>query len=220
MHRANPPTRTRFVHPVAAPALGPGVELDQFLRAYLAYVWNYGEDRFHPISTAVYQVLRSSHLSVLAEAMTLGPALERLVKTLYGHVVQAPADLNAELDSAMAALASCSLSQSTRNRVTGCIEAARMPSAADIFRALITHGVITRRDFKRWKVVRNAGSHGDEMGDDPARLAEDNSALVVTMYRLIMQAIGYEGKYLDWSSTSPMVHFAPKDLARVPDVGA
>jgi hypothetical protein len=210
--RPDVPRRSRLEHPITG-RFCDATDFEKLLARYLRFVLPYQEQRYHPLSSRIYQVFRSGTVGIFDEAVMLSVALESLAKSHFSGTYRVSADDAAELDRLVALTDDSSLSPGIRRRLLGSLNAMARPSAADLLRALVDRGLFSKPEFALWKRVRNAAAHGEEFEAPYERRADDNTALMGTLFKLVMQIIGYDGHYVD--STEPSLRplpFAPVNV--------
>ena len=192
------PPKSRLHHPIAEHISSLNQEFAAFVGRYLGYIWNDNHQRYHPVSTRLYQVFRSGSIGIFSESASLCTAIEHIAKRFFAGLSQRNPSHESDVQLIRDAVAVTKTSADVRSRVDRWLADMLAPTAADVLRELVKRGVLTHQEFKRWKRIRNKVAHGEELNERYIGLADDNSALLCTLFKLVMQLIGYDGKYIGW----------------------
>ena len=198
--------------------------------AYLGHIHGWGRKEWHPVSQFLRSVLVAAFTMPEEMILPLCVAIEGVLNQEYPSVPKAPAGLR----DALADVLSCAEAARREGRLDvtqehltrlGRILSATLgypepgDKARDRLLRLAAAGALDARQVGAWASLRNYITHGRPKlnslsGTEPFT---DGDILLV-LYRLIFNAIGYRGKYTDWAAPSaPLVDFVPIDVARADD---
>jgi hypothetical protein len=178
---------------------------------YLTHVLRYERaDAYHPLSTRVRHVIGASEGSIDAHSLTLAVAVEGVLGAEFPHVAPLSKEDLGELDKALRVINESDLRETTKERISGAIRGWKEgPSAKAKLLSLIDSGVIEKREYDAWRELRNPVAHGRlPDSEDLEQRVHLCHATTTLFYKLIFQAIGYEGKYTDYGTLGwPLEHF-------------
>ncbi len=173
---------------------------------YLAMVCSRTEQDFHPASRHVFSALEASAGVIGARALALGVAVEGLVKDLFPNAGALPTTLKPVVKRLRKhCLAWSEFSdEETRKQLHGRIEAmlGRIleVSAKSKLYSLANQKGVRETHIAAWGDLRHAAAHGVTPGsDDLQKLVDLCDTVSVLMYQIIFCAVGYEGRYRDYS---------------------
>jgi hypothetical protein len=174
---------------------------------YLAFVLPHGKATFHPCSARLSSVMAASALSIDAEALALSLAIEGLTKTLYhdlGHPSQEFADAVARLQAHVLAWDGFKGPPEVvrlKDRLPGLLGHLTRVGPKDRLHALAARKKIAERHIKVWERLRHPAAHAEAPGSRSLQeLVDQCNTVTVLMYHLVFGAIGYDGKYSDYST--------------------
>ncbi len=154
----------------------------------------------HPISQHIGSVIESTAASLGAEVLALTVAVEGLAGLTTSAQVSDTSALSEELNAVKSALVGVSLSESTRARVIGALEAMTNIRNSDLLRSFLKAQQLPPALYKSWSRLRNAAAHGGGLGgreiEDVIRLRDEVRML---LYSLALHLIGYRGLRTDYS---------------------
>lgn len=193
-----------------------GGDIWQLFSKYLALICAHTEEEYHPCSRHLFAVLEASAGVISARGLALGVAVEGIAKELFplaGTPMEGIAEVVKPLTQhclAWRGIPVGELGDSLRRRLPGMMGQLKNVSAKDRLRALASEKVIYPAQIKAWSDLRNTLAHGITAGGkDIQKLVDLCDSVTVLMYHLIFRAIGYEGRYKDYS-----VHGWPKKYYR------
>lgn len=176
---------------------------------YLKFIGEIEGAGFHPCSSYLFSVSQASATSADSFALALAIAVEGLVNTLYKHL----GEVGPRFVDAVDALADHVLSWPALKfwvkaagldpeRLPGLIGNLKNVSPQARMHILVKSGDLIKEHVRIWKRVRTRKAHAL---DDPAsqrmqELLRDIDALIVLVYHLIFNSIGYDGIYTDYST--------------------
>ncbi|MBB5033124.1 hypothetical protein [Prosthecobacter vanneervenii] len=154
----------------------------------------------HPISQHLGSVIESTVASLGAEVLALTVAVEGLAGLTTSAQVSNTVAISEELNAVKKALVGVSLSDSTRARVIGALDAMTKIRNSDLLRIFLAEQQLPPALYKSWSRLRNAAAHGGGLGgreiEDVIRLRDEVRML---LYSLVLHLIGYSGLRTDYS---------------------
>lgn len=179
---------------------------------YLNYIIKYEEKhKYHPISVFVAKVLRGSEGSIDPMMLTLGIAIEGVLRKAYPELTKLPQQEYEELKKAQQIIEESSLNEKFKSRLRGVMDSWANRSAADMLHSLVELGVINREEVNAWKEIRNPTAHAAlPDSSDLQKLIDLCHTVTVLFYKLIFHAIGYQGKYTNYGLYGWLLDDYPK----------
>lgn len=158
-----------------------------------------------------YRILRAHQGDIENSSLVLSVAIEGVIKSLFRcNVDTAFAEL---VNDSLPAIDSLELDDRVKHAICKCLEHATLPKPQITLQQLLAKGVIADVHIRAWKAMRNAGAHGALLEDDGGRLQKHIDRYFCCLdlfYRLLFVAIGYEGRFTDYSTRGwPTSTFAP-----------
>ncbi len=182
-------------------------ELWRLFKKYLDLVCMHSEEEFHPCSRHLYGVLEASAGGITAWGLSLGVAVEGIVKEMFpeaGTPIEGLRGLMAPLTTYCLncpEIPAGQLGDSVKKRLQGMIGQLPNISAKDKLYALAKEKIINEAQIKSWSELRNSSAHGASPGSfETQKLLDLCYHVTVLMYHLIFKASGYEGMYEDYST--------------------
>ena len=189
---------------------------------YLKLVSQHVGANFHPVSRHLFAVLQASVGGPTATALTLGVAVEGIVKILFpeaGSPMKGMVDVVPKIHAFLESwpdLPQGELGLSLNKRLPGLIAQLTNVSTKDKLYALVGCRIIDEELPKAWDKLRNKAAHGITPGSDNAqKLIDLNNQVTVLMYLLIFKGVGYEGPYEDYSTQAwPTKYYRGRAVAQ------
>lgn len=176
---------------------------------------------WHPISCHIGSVIESSAASLDTEILALGVAVEGLVGECFPNLAPVSADFLRELDLVQAAMRNVTLTDQSRARIAGSINAMRSPRNSDILRAFLANNNLPSDLFESWRRLRNTSAHGGGAGGrDIETILRLKSEVLSLMYSLVFAAINYNGLRTDYSLPGWPTRAWPSPQPPAPEVPA
>jgi len=169
---------------------------------YLGHILSYDQiDKYHPLSVFVRRTIQGSAGSIETESLEIGVSVEGIVHTEFENIGVLSEDETKELENALRIIEESKIAKELKKRIRGAINSWKKPSATIRLLRLIETGVINRAEYEAWKKLRHPSSHGKVpvLGDFQEFVDLCHTATVL-LYKLIFHAIGYEGRYTDYST--------------------
>ncbi len=169
---------------------------------YLAHiVSDTKKDRWHSLSSEVNKVIQASAASHEAQALTVSVAVEGVLRTEFSNFAAPQKEEINRLDSARDIIEKSTIDDSLKKRIRSSMSSWHRASATDKLWKLVQTGAIEEKECKTWKKLRPSAVHSDQSSmSDFQTLLDLIDTVTVLFYKLIFQAIGYEGKYTDYST--------------------
>jgi hypothetical protein len=173
---------------------------------YLTFISAYAGDGFHPCSRHLFAVIEASAGAISARGLALGVATEGIAKELFrraGAPMEGMAAVVEPLKKhclAWPGMPAGDLGDSLKRRLPGMIGQLTNVSAKDKLHALAKNKTIYEAHIIAWNDLRNTLAHGVTPGAKSIqKLLDLCDSVTVLMYHLIFRAVGYEGRYRDYS---------------------
>ena len=186
-----------------------GADTYRVFDSYLRYVSSWTESSWHPLSGKVWDVIESSELDIDLQALGLAVAVEGVLNEAYSDLNPVPEHDADEIRAAVRLIKDSDLSRKSKDWICNRISSPLAPSALRKLRHLSQAGVVQPQHVEAWKELRNKWAHSDPRKD---WLDEDElnlntlqdvldliSPVTVLFHHLVFNAIGYSGKYTDYS---------------------
>jgi len=172
--------------------------------SYLKYVLaRQSDDKLHPISAQMRAICHASMGAIEAEALVVSIAIETILEHVHASkYVLSPEDKE-WVERAKRHFETWGGPDVLSNRIVGLFSMLNTPSASMRLSELIELEVITREQKHAWGRLRHKLAHGETIGTIPLQDFIDlTNTVLVLFYHLVFYAIGYRGKYTDYSSPS------------------
>ncbi len=168
---------------------------------YFSYIIDKQEnEKLHPISEQLNLIREASQGPIIAEALALSIAVEAILKSEFVDLCKPSDALRTGVNSACKHFDDWSGTDELKNRLKGSLNSILNSNPQNAMKFLIDNNVITKKQMDAWKKLRNSMAHGVQPND--AKLQEFLTlcdTVCVLLYHIIFYAIGYEGKYTDYS---------------------
>ncbi len=161
------------------------------------------EEYRHPIWGQLNAIMEASGSSFIdAKALTLTVAIESILGTEFPYLGEPGKIIGSMIDDLRDYVQSWEGDSSVKNRLLGMISNFGSSSASDKMRELVNRKAITEDQFKAWKKLRNPTAHSYlQTGIPTIEMVDLLQSCEVLFFHLIFYSIGYEGPYLDFSTT-------------------
>ena len=168
---------------------------------YLNHIINYKDkDSWHPISNWVHAVIESGSVSLDTESLVLSIAIEGLLRDEFKHLRFGSEELEAQINEGKSIIQGSCLKLPFKERLYGLFVAMSKPRAKDLLYILKEKNLIDERLIKEYGKLRNPSAHGDFSNiTNPQEQIDMCACALMLLYYLIFLAIGYKGKYIDYS---------------------
>lgn len=168
---------------------------------YFAHIFEHPDARWHPISRQIGSIIEASAGTIDAEISALAIGVEGLIGDCFPNMAPPSPDLLADLGRILPLLTEAEVSQATRSRVEGSLNAMRASRNSDKLRAFITNRNMVTGLYNSWGRLRHTGVHGGGLG---GRAMAENMRLrdevLFLMYSIVFDAISYFGPRTDYST--------------------
>jgi len=168
---------------------------------YLQYILtgNTGE-KMHPISAQMHAICRASTGSIEAQALTLSVAIESILKYVHDSKYELSQEKRNWIEKAKSYFASWEGPNDLSERITGLLSMLHTSSASIRLRELVELKVIADSQEQAWRKIRHKFAHGEALGSlSRQEFLDLTNTELVLFYQLVFYAIGYRGKYTDYS---------------------
>lgn len=168
----------------------------ELLCRYLAYVWEHPVEAYHPVSTRVFDVLRASSLSVVAEARAVSIAVETLAKGPLAELAPVSAKHKSAVSDLKDYLGDWKGDPRIRDRAIGAVGNFSTARAGDVLRAAEALGLLTGDEFRDWTKLRNSSAHGDDPKGPITEFADRSERVWGLFSKLVFQIIRFDGEWV------------------------
>ena len=188
---------------------GPFSHVWSLFDKYLNHVMGY-EDKssWHSVSGWVHAVIESGSVSLNTEALVLSVAIEGLLKEEFKHLRFGNSELDIQIKDAKSIIQESTLNPSFKERLYGSFDAMSQARAKDLLHILKERNLIDVKLMAEYGKLRNPSAHGEIGIPNIQEYLDRCSCALMLFYQLIFLAIGYKGKYIDYSLRGfPMKEF-------------
>jgi hypothetical protein len=186
--------------------------------AYFGHVIPHQEPQnYHPLSAQLFHVISSETKQLDLSGLLVSIAVEGVLNVEYADLARPTDVFRSSLDriAKLMRRLKC-VDENLAARLAGALNAMKSSRPADKLKVLEQAGVITRDMTKAWQRLRNSTAHAAARSD-PAQteaMYGESQIVYAMLNRLIFQAIGYSGRYQNFSARNwPIETFAVANLA-------
>lgn len=178
---------------------------------YFQHIHANGEAGWHPISCHVGSVIEASEASLGTQILALSVAVEGTAGLCFPDLAPVSPDFLKELDDVQAALNDVTLTDQSRRRIVGSLNAMRRQRNSDVLKTFIGEFNLPAHFYDSWSRLRNTSAHGGaKKGLDVEKLLQRKYEALTLLYSLVFVAIGYSGPRTDYSLAGwPKTHWPP-----------
>lgn len=199
--------RTRLQEPIHLGTVAGREHVWQLFDLYFRYVIRRGDPGWHPCSVHLHAACEASANSLEAYALGLAIAVEGMTNVLFpdcGRIDRLYKDVVDDLCkhvNTWPARGPEEIVVRVRDRIAGFRGQLLQVRAVDRMYKLSQEGVLDERYIGAWKKLRNTSAHAGAPGTPVNQeLVDEIMAVTVLMYHLVFHAIGYNGRYVDYST--------------------
>ena len=168
---------------------------------YLKYVLQHTEDKLHPISAQMRSICRASVGNVETQSLILSVAVESILKRVHETTFQLSPEEKEWINKAQEYFCSWGGPENLSKRILSLFTMLPNPSASMRLNELVELRAINNEHRQAWSTLRNKLAHGGALGSTSLQeFLELSNTVLVLFYHLVFFAIGYEGKYTDYST--------------------
>jgi len=190
--------------------------------AYLGHIHDWSKKEWHPISQFLRSVLLATYSMPTEAILPLCVAVEGVLNQKLPSAPKPAAGLKDAIGKVLV------FAEAGRNSGQLKIGEAQLKLLGKIMHAMIGapepeqkaykrlihlagHGIIDAEDVSAWKAIRDPLAHGQGLSKVAENVnSEDSQRVLVLLYKLVFSAIGYKGKYSDWTArAAPLINFVP-----------
>jgi hypothetical protein len=198
---------TRLPEPVDLASVAGHRDVWLLFDAYFRYILSYTKPGWHPCAVHLHAACEASANSIEAYALGLAVAVEGMTNTLFAHSGKRDALYKSVIGDLCAYVGKWSptcqpeLVDELRPRLEGFRSQLLGLRPIDRMYAIARDGVIDERYIKPWSNLRNKSTHAGEPGSRTYQeLVDRVLTAAVLMYEMVFHAIGYKGRYTDYST--------------------
>lgn len=162
--------RDSSIRPRLRPPLEPGhgeqaTHLGEMFTRYLELILPFTENRYHPISVAIYRNLRASALSVDSEALWFPVSIETVIEQCFQHLGCPEQSVLKNLEEAIKYVEKWTGEPAIINRIVKAIKQWRGQNTREALNQLVQMGVISELQLSAWNRVRHRMAHGQQISN-------------------------------------------------------
>ena len=173
----------------------------QIFSCYLKFTSNYSQNILHPVSAQMRSICQASVGTIETKALVLSVAVESIVKHIHTSKYQLTSTEKKWLKKARKFFDSWEGPENLSKRIIGLFSILSNISASTQLMELVELSAITEDQIKAWKRIRHKVAHGEGLGSSSLQeFSELSNTVLVLFYHMIFFAIGYQGKYTDYST--------------------
>jgi hypothetical protein len=189
------------VQPPIALSLDHIDEFCEIFGRYLGHVLKYPGNKLHPISAQMRSICRASIGTIETKSLILSVAVESILKHVYETKFQLSSEEEEWINKAQGYFCSWGGPENLSKRIAGLFSMLHTPSASMRLYELVELSAIKDEHRRAWKTLRDKLAHGEALGSNSLQeFLELSNTVLVLFYHLVFFAIGYEGKYTDYST--------------------
>ena len=215
---------TRLPEPVKLATVAGHQDVWKLFDAYFRHILPHSRPGWHPCAIPLYSACEASANSIEAYALGLAVAVEGMTKALFAKSGRRDPGYKTVIGELCAYVDKWSptchpeLVDELRRRFEGFRSQLLDVRAIDKMYALARDGVIEERYIKAWKGLRDQSAHAGEPGSRSYQeLVDRIMTAAVLMYEMVFHAIGYNGRYTDYSTRGfPARRYPSRELATDP----
>jgi len=181
-----------------------GVDYWRLFSAYLRHVMNYDdEDRYHPLSAQLFQVITAETREMHILGLLVSVAVEGVLNCEFNSLANPSKDFLDSIDSAIKLIDRIKCTNTNlATRIKGAMSPMKSARAKDKLKLLQENGIVSKQMVSDWEKLRNTTAHASV--HDNEKDIQETWSRCNTVYTLlnilVFTAIGYSGKYQDFSS--------------------
>jgi len=157
-------------------------------------------------------MLKGSEGSIEPMMLTLGVAVEGILREAFKESMEKPSSDSEELKKAQILIEKSLLDNKLKSRLKSVIGSWTTRSATDALYLLAESNIIDREEVDAWKKIRHSMAHATFPDFDLQKLIDLCHSVVVLFYKLIFHTIGYNGKYTNYGRSGWPVDDFPKKI--------
>jgi hypothetical protein len=157
----------------------------------------YSENRYHPVSVALYRNLRASALSLDAEALWLPVSIETVVGQCFPELGRPLKAFINNLEGAIEHVEKWTGEPKLRQRIVNNLNQWRGQNTRGALNQLVEKGVVLESQLAAWNRIRHRMAHGRQISDLLEELSGLCDLTYMALLRLLFETIGYSGPYTD-----------------------
>ena len=189
------------IQPPISPSLDNTEWFCKLFELYLKYILQCSEDKLHPVSAQMRSIYHASIGNIEAKSLIISVAVESILKYVHESKFSLSPEEEEWIKKAREHFGSWGGPENLCKRIIGLFSLLSKPSASMRLQELVEAGAITNEQRQAWNKLRNKLAHGGVLGSASLQeFLELSNTVLVLFYHLVFFAIGYEGKYTDYST--------------------
>ncbi|MGH9894692.1 MAG: hypothetical protein ACREA0_22480, partial [bacterium] len=199
--------RSRFNPPVQ-PSDESASAYWQLFRCFLSFLRQRNSPEWHPFVVESSKIVTASLVGLEAFVPTLSIGVEAVIKESAFRDHSAGVIDKETVQRLQSHVREWVGDESVIDRACNLLNMMRQPRAKDVLFQLESAGLIEKRHINAWSKLRNPSAHGESSYDDhdDGSLHEDIALATTLFHRIILDQIGYDGEFRDYSDPSmPLV---------------
>ena len=201
-----------FDGPIDYQGLNIATDFWRLFVAYFQCVINHPDSNsYHDLSGQLFNVISADTRQMDIVGLLVSIAVEGVLNSQYSSLAKPSGSFLRRLDVVEKVIRRLQcLDGGLTRRLVGALSSMRASRPKDKLKVLVDNGVINQSMAKAWEKLRNTTAHAAvKIDPDKAHEMWAHCNIVYAMLnRLVFQAIGYSGKYKDFSTSGwPMTDF-------------
>ena len=179
------------------------------IQSFISFVEKYLSAMERPHSELFgywHKIQRSWQTSLIDSALTLTVAIEGILKVYYEGIGNADEEIMRQAKAAKKILTdndNDEFEDRIKERLLSSIGNLNQTSPKNALYKLREKNLVTDHMVKEWDILRNQSAHADKLEEDSEKFQQHIDSIftnIALFFRLIFIVIGYNGKYIDYSS--------------------
>lgn len=198
-------TKGLFEEPLSSNRPDCGIDYWRLFSAYLHHVMDFKDElRYHPLSAQLFQIITAETRQMHIVGLLISVAVEGVLNCEFEGLANPPKDFLDSIDSAIKLIRRLKCTNATlAARIKGSMNPMKSARAADKLKVLQEQGVVTKKMVSDWQKLRNTTAHASvhDNESDIQQLWNRCNTVYTLLNFLVFKAIGYTGKFQDFSSS-------------------
>ena len=189
----------------------------QLFCKYFDFILPYpNEEAYHPLSLQLYHVVNGSARDLSLIALLVSITVEGILKICFEDLAKPQQSFVDSIEKIKGLIDRLKCADDNlKGRIKCSVDQMKQSRAKDRLKLLAQQWIITKEQMKTWDKLRNASAHADKnfAPEKVQELAFSCHVVYIMMHRLVLQAIGYSGQYINYGITGwPVENFEAKAL--------
>lgn len=172
----------------------------QLFSDYYRHVSSNESLKNNPLSNHISMAIESSVATMEAAVLALAVGVEGIAKhTLKAEAKTQNNELLEEIELVSKAISNLTISETTKKRIQGSINALKNVRTTDLLKNFIENSSLSKGTYEAWNTLRNKVAHGSGLQYEDIELnLQFRDKVIALMYALVFDAIGYKGTFVNY----------------------